>query len=131
MEQILEYSDTSFPCGPFVIDQTAYTPRRREATKGLTQSAVGPVNTVRPALRHIGCMWLDDGDENRRCGRQVAWTVGISLAWPRVYCEKHGRLIMDRHDQEIVRRELGRMRKVSQRRPIERIADSGRVLQPA
>jgi len=41
-------------------------------------------------LRHVGCMWLEGGDESRRCHRRAAWVMGDPFGRARVYCEEHG-----------------------------------------
>jgi hypothetical protein len=51
------------------------------------------VRRVAPALRHLGCMWLPDGDEALRCNKSVRWTMGDGSTMPRVYCDAHGRLL--------------------------------------
>ena len=56
----------------------------------------GIVHFVPPPLRHVPCMWLEEGDESRPCRRMPAWTMGASSSRPRVYCEHHGRLIFAR-----------------------------------
>ncbi|MBD3236377.1 MAG: hypothetical protein GF330_06725 [Candidatus Eisenbacteria bacterium] len=63
---------------------------------GVSRASVGIVHCVPPPLRHIGCMWLEDGDEQQRCGAPVRWTVGASLDLPRLYCEHHGQWIWEK-----------------------------------
>ncbi len=70
----------------------------------LCQTAIGLIHSVPPALQHVGCMWLEDGDERHRCGKTPRWTMGISLWWPRVYCEEHGQRILERYLRERERR---------------------------
>jgi hypothetical protein len=66
----------------------------------VSRASVGIVHYVPPPLRHIGCMWLDEGDETRRCGKPPGWTFGICLDLPRLYCEEHGQLIWGRKQTE-------------------------------
>ena len=63
--------------------------RARHATAGLVHGVPAP-------LRNVRCMWLEEGDEGRRCSRPAAWTSGTSLRAPRFYCEMHGRMILER-----------------------------------
>ena len=66
---------------------------------GLPSPGIKFVHGVPEALCHIGCMWLPDGREDRRCGRRPAWTMGANLNLARVYCEVHGRMIERRRSQ--------------------------------
>jgi hypothetical protein len=85
-------------------------PRARRSPQGLWVMSGGNriVHWVPPPLRHIGCMWLEDGYEELRCGRSPAWTLGRELSLARLYCEEHGRAIL-------ARRELLNTRKVARR----------------
>lgn len=65
-------------------------------------------------LRHIGCMWLDQGYEDRRCGKTPAWTMGANLSIARLYCEYHGKIIAARR-RETNERYLRRKRKAQQK----------------
>ena len=64
-------------------------------SSGLTPG-VKFVHRVPTLLRHVGCMWLEEGDEKRRCGKPVAWTMGADLRLARFYCEDHGWTIQTR-----------------------------------
>ena len=57
------------------------------------------IHFVPSPLRHIGCMWLDDGYEECRCGKTPAWTMGANLSLARLYCEHHGEIIAQRRCQ--------------------------------
>jgi len=70
----------------------------------VAHASIGLVHGVPAPLRHIGCMWLEDGDEHQRCCRPPAWTMGLSLALPRLYCEKHGHIIHMLAEQRRARR---------------------------
>jgi len=76
---------------------------------GLPSPGIKFVHEVPEALRHIGCMWLTDGREDRRCGKPPAWTMGANLNLARVYCEMHGRLI------ELRRAQIRSVRKLRRR----------------
>ncbi len=75
---------------------------RRIGRRGHTSAAaichatLGLVPYVPEPLRHIGCMWLEEGDEARRCNREATWTMGTTLEWPRLYCEEHAQRILAR-----------------------------------
>ncbi len=75
-------------------------PRARRSPQGLWVMSGGHriVHWVPPPLRHIGCMWLQDGYEDLRCGRPPAWTLGRELSLARLYCEEHGREILTRRE---------------------------------
>lgn len=62
----------------------------------VSRASMGIVHHVPPPLRQVGCMWLDEGDEARRCGKPVCWMVGACLDLPRLYCEEHGQLIWEK-----------------------------------
>jgi len=81
-------------------------PRVRRSPHGLWVMSGGHriVHWVPPPLRHIGCMWLEDGYENLRCGRPPAWTLGRELSLARLYCEEHGRAILARREDLATRR---------------------------
>ncbi len=66
---------------------------------GLPSPGIKFVHAVPEQLQGIGCMWLPDGREDRRCGKPPAWTMGANLNLARVYCEAHGRLIALRRAQ--------------------------------
>ncbi len=76
---------------------------------GLPSPGIKFMHAVPEALRHIGCMWLTDGREDRRCGKPPAWTMGANLNLARVYCEMHGRLI------ELRRAQIRSVRKLRRR----------------
>jgi hypothetical protein len=69
---------------------------RPESAAGVARASVGIMHSVPAPLRHIGCMWLEEGDEAQRCGQPVTWTVGASLDFPRLYCEHHGQRIWEK-----------------------------------
>jgi hypothetical protein len=99
-------------------------PRSRRSLHGLWVMSGGNriVHWVPPPLRHIGCMWLEDGYEDLRCGRPPAWTLGRELSLARLYCEEHGRAIL-------ARREIVNTRKVRPRDPgVQEIVNSRRVV---
>jgi hypothetical protein len=75
---------------------------------GLPSPGIKFMHEVPDALRHIGCMWLPDGREDRRCGKPPSWTMGANLNLARVYCEMHGRLIELRRAQIRAVRKLRR-----------------------
>lgn len=75
---------------------------------GLPSPGIKFVHGVPEALSHIGCMWLPDGREDRRCGKRPAWTMGANLNMARVYCEMHGRMIELRRAQIRAVRKLRR-----------------------
>ncbi len=62
------------------------------------------VHAVPLPLRRIGCMWLDQGDESRRCGRSVSWMMGANPSLARLYCEVHGNIIYKRRLRTTTRR---------------------------
>ena len=62
------------------------------------------VHSVPLPLRRIGCMWLDQGDEKRRCGRAVSWMMGANPSLARLYCEVHGGIIYERRLRTTTRR---------------------------
>ncbi len=55
-------------------------------------------------LQHIGCMWLEEGDEARRCGDPPAWIMGTDPSLARLYCEGHGQLLNLRRCRESLER---------------------------
>jgi len=75
---------------------------------GLPSPGIKFVHGVPASLSHIGCMWLADGREDRRCGKPPAWTMGANLNLARVYCEMHGRAIELRRAQIRTGRNLRR-----------------------
>ncbi len=99
----------------FSLAQAAFllaltVPRPARSAHGLWVMSGGNriVHWVPPPLRHIGCMWLQNGYEHQRCGRTPAWTLGRDLSLARLYCEEHGRAIL-------ARREIWQARKVARR----------------
>ncbi|MBD3335512.1 MAG: hypothetical protein GF355_08345 [Candidatus Eisenbacteria bacterium] len=94
-----------------VLDRTV---RRGSPGGALTASevshaSVGIVHSVPAPLRGVGCMWLEEGDESRRCGAPVTWTMGLSLELSRFYCEEHGGLIYNNGNRERERKRRRRM----------------------
>jgi len=68
----------------------------RRSRKMSTKPGNRFVHYVPPPLRHIGCMWLDHGDEDQRCRESASWTMGANLNYSRLYCEKHALIILKR-----------------------------------
>jgi hypothetical protein len=81
------------------IGQLRQEENEAQQGSGLPSPGIKFMHEVPDALRHIGCMWLADGREDRRCGKPPAWTMGANLNLARVYCEMHGRLIEMRRAQ--------------------------------
>ncbi len=75
-------------------------PDRKNGNRNIRQLPNSPgnrfVHHVPPPLRHICCMWMDDGYENKRCCEPAAWTMGANLKYSRLYCEKHALIILAR-----------------------------------
>ncbi len=91
------------------IGQARREGEETEHGTGLPSPGIKFVHGVPEALRHIGCMWLPDGHEDRRCGKRPAWTMGANLNLARVYCEMHGRMIERRRAQIRTVRKLRRL----------------------
>ncbi len=85
-------------------------PTIRRSSHGLWVMSGGNrfVHYVPPPLRHVGCMWLEDGYEDRRCGRRPAWTMGRDLQLARLYCEEHGLMILARRAETRARKKRPR-----------------------
>jgi len=73
--------------------------RSRTSAASVCHATLGLVPYVPQPLRHIGCMWLEDGDEALRCNRPPTWTMGTTLEWPRLYCTEHAERILARRRQ--------------------------------
>ena len=73
-------------------------PGRKRSNRNIRQLPNSPgnrfVHHVPPPLRHIGCMWMDDGYEEKRCCEPAAWTMDANLNYSRLYCEKHALIIL-------------------------------------
>jgi len=75
--------------------------RGRSSAASVCHATLGLVPYVPEPLRHIGCMWLEDGDEALRCNRPATWTMGTTLEWPRLYCTMHAERILARRRQKV------------------------------
>ena len=112
------HSDTSAPTNPYrtvSYDAAAAHLRPRASEKGtatattLSNASLGFVNHVPESLKHIGCMWLENGDERCRCGAEPTWTMGSTFDAPRLYCEYHAQQILMRRMRE---RNMQRQRRI-------------------
>jgi hypothetical protein len=65
----------------------AEPPRRPSAA---IPDSRGLCGGVPQSLSSHGCMWLEEGDESRGCGRPATWTMGYPYGQARHYRETHG-----------------------------------------
>lgn len=112
------YSDTATPTNPYrtvsydaaAADLRSRPPGRDTTTAAaLSHASMGFIHHVPVSLMHIGCMWLENGDERCRCGEQPSWTMGSSFDAPRLYCEEHAQRILARRLRE---RDMQRQRRL-------------------
>jgi hypothetical protein len=76
------------------------------------------VHGIPMPLRHIGCMWLENGDEDCRCGQPAAWIMGTDLSLARLYCEEHGRVLYVRRCSESQERRRRKLRLQDRRQAV-------------